>query len=112
MTTPLQLSSLGERMNLLLQQGATFGPIVATMTNPDLSPVNLTGCTIFGSVRKTAASTTIDAIPDGLQRGLMQDEWDDSQQFERQRPSLLALAGAIGLAPAQVDALFLQASKL
>ncbi len=54
MTSPLQLSSLGERINLQLQQGATFGPITATMTNPDTTPVNLTGCTIFGSVRKTA----------------------------------------------------------
>lgn len=61
MTTPLQLSSLGERMNLQLQQGATFGLIVATMTNPDTSPVNLTGCIIFGSIRKAATPDVIAA---------------------------------------------------
>jgi hypothetical protein len=61
MQTALLLSSLGERMNLQLQQGATFGPIVATMNNPDASPVNLTGCTIFGSIRKAATPDVIAA---------------------------------------------------
>jgi hypothetical protein len=48
-------------MNLQLQQGATFGLITATMSNPDLSPVNLTGCTIFGSIRKAATPDVIAA---------------------------------------------------
>jgi hypothetical protein len=62
MTAPLQLSSLGERMNLQLQQGAGFGPIVATMLNPDgVTGVNLTGCTIFGSIRKAATPDVIAA---------------------------------------------------
>lgn len=54
----------------------------------------------------------IDAIPDPMQRGLMQDEWDDSQTFERQRPALLQLAGALGLTSAQVDQLFVTAAGL
>lgn len=58
----LEISALGERINLLLQQGAAFGPITATMLNPDeTTPVDLTGCTIFGSVRKTAATDTVAA---------------------------------------------------
>lgn len=54
----------------------------------------------------------IDAIPDATQRGLMQIEWDDSQEFERNRPSLIAIGGAIGLDDAGIDALFVQAAAL
>lgn len=54
----------------------------------------------------------IDAIADPLQRGLMQDEWDESLQFERNRPSLIAMATAIGLSSADIDALFVQAATL
>lgn len=54
----------------------------------------------------------IDAIPDLIQREMMQSEWDDSQTFERHRASLLTLAGALGLTSNQVDALFIQAASL
>ena len=54
----------------------------------------------------------IDSIPDPIQRGMVQIEWDDSQTFERNRPTLIALATAIGLDSAQVDNLFIEASKL
>ena len=54
----------------------------------------------------------IDAIPDATQRKLMQIEWDDSQVFERDRPSLIALGTAIGLTSAQIDNLFATAATL
>lgn len=54
----------------------------------------------------------INAIPDATQRGLMQIEWDDSQEFERHRPSLVALATALGLDAAAVDQLFIRAGGL
>lgn len=54
----------------------------------------------------------IDAITDPLQRQLMQIEWDDSQVFERNRPSMIALATGLGLTSQQLDALFIEASKL
>jgi hypothetical protein len=54
----------------------------------------------------------INAIPDATQRGLMQIEWDDAQDFERNRPSLVAIGGAIGLDAAGIDALFVQAAAL
>lgn len=49
-----QVGFLGERLDLLVRQGATLGPFVVELSNPDLSPVNLTGCTIRGQVRKNA----------------------------------------------------------
>lgn len=48
----LTLGSIGEEMDLLIRQGATFGPHVVTMTNPDGSPVDLTGVLLRGSIRK------------------------------------------------------------
>lgn len=49
------LGSKGAELNLLIRQGATFGPNVCTLTNPDTSPVNLTGCTFRAQIRKTAS---------------------------------------------------------
>lgn len=54
----------------------------------------------------------IDAIADPMQRGMVQIEWDDSQVFERTRPTLLALATAIGMTDEDLDALFTQAAQL
>ena len=54
----------------------------------------------------------IDAIADPVQRAMVQAEWDKSQDFERNRPTLIALATAIGLDAAGLDALFITAEDL
>lgn len=54
----------------------------------------------------------IDAIPNPTQRGLAQIEWDDSQDFERQRPLVIGIGAALGLDAAALDALFIQAATL
>lgn len=54
----------------------------------------------------------IDAIPDTTQRKLMQIEWDDSLEFERTRPSLMAIGAAIGLTSEGIDDLFRTAVTL
>ena len=54
----------------------------------------------------------IDAISDLQQRHLAQIEWDDSQDFERDRPLLIQLGHAIGLTDAGIDALFIRAGGL
>lgn len=54
----------------------------------------------------------IDAIADPIQRQMMQIEWDDSLEFERGRPTLIQIGGAIGLDAASLDALFVQAAQL
>lgn len=54
----------------------------------------------------------IDAIPDQVQRSMAQIEWDDSQEFQRERPMLIMLAAAIGLDSAQLDQLFITAAGL
>ena len=54
----------------------------------------------------------IDSIEEPVQRSMAQIEWDDSQQFERKRPLLIALAAALGLGEEALDNLFIQAAQL
>lgn len=55
----------------------------------------------------------IDAITDPIVRATMNNEWNNSQMFERQRPSLIAMAQAIGIQyPEGLDALFIYAATL
>jgi hypothetical protein len=55
---------------------------------------------------------TINAIADVTQRGMAQIYWDDSQEFERNHPTLIALATQIGLTSADLDSLFITAKAL
>ncbi len=50
----MRIGTIGEKLDLLVRQGATFGNVEATMTNPDGTSVNLTGCVIRGKIRKNA----------------------------------------------------------
>lgn len=54
----------------------------------------------------------IDAIPEATQRGLIQIEWDDSQEFQRNRASVIAIGTAIGLDSEGIDDLFVLAATL
>lgn len=54
----------------------------------------------------------IDAIADPTTQAMVQIEWDDSQTFERNRPALIALAGALGMDGEALDQLFTTAAGL
>lgn len=54
----------------------------------------------------------IDALQDPMQRDMAQIEWDDSQEFTRDRPLLIQLATALGLDGVALDNLFIQAGGL
>lgn len=62
MPTP-SIGSYGGALDLKIRQGATFRATI-TLQNPDLSPINLTGCTIRGQIRKLALDTAITATLD------------------------------------------------
>lgn len=51
-----QIGTKGTELDLLIRQGATFGPIPASLKNPNTTPVDLTGATIRAQVRKTPTS--------------------------------------------------------
>lgn len=51
-------------------------------------------------------------ITDDMQRQIIQIEWQDATTFHRTNPSLLAMAGMMGLTATQVDELWEQALSL
>ena len=54
----------------------------------------------------------IDYISDETERMMAQLYWDDSTEFERIHPTLVGLGTALGLTEAELDMMFINASKL
>ena len=48
-----KIGMIGDRLDLLIRQGATFGPFRLQLKNPDGSFVNLSDATFRGQIRKT-----------------------------------------------------------
>ena len=59
MTVPTKISTLGEKLDLELHQGASLLPVRHTLLKPDTTPVDLTGATARGQIRKTALASTV-----------------------------------------------------
>lgn len=57
MTTP-SIGTKGANLDIVIRQGATFGPYVTTIKGTDGLPINVTGYTFRGQVRKTADAAT------------------------------------------------------
>lgn len=53
----MPIGNFGAEESLDIRQGATFGPINATLTNPDTSPIDITGWMFRGQVRRSPTST-------------------------------------------------------
>lgn len=53
------LGDIGEKIDLKIRQGADFGPITETLVNPDGTPVDLTGCTLRGQIRRAGLSAEV-----------------------------------------------------
>ena len=54
----------------------------------------------------------IDSIPDETERMMAQLYWDESTEFERSHPTLTEIGAALGLTEAELDMMFINASKL
>lgn len=54
-----KISTLGERMDLELHQGASLLTVRHTLLKSDQTPVDLTGAVARGQIRKTAISATV-----------------------------------------------------
>jgi len=62
--------------------------------------------------RIEAVQPIIDAIADPTQRALAQNDWDNRLMFERDNPTLLYMAMAMGLTEADLDDLFILGATL
>lgn len=116
--TPVQYQALlaGQSAGQSIAAGSGGVPELVTTTQPAMVPQSVTrrqarqALLLAGML--DSVQPAIDAIADPVQRRMMQIEWDDSQEFERQRPSLLGIAAALGLSSTQLDDLFTQAATL
>lgn len=99
-----------------------MGRLVYTDASPVWSITSAAGGIVIdgtaGSVRLILSDTVTAALAANPAQGdLVQIEWDDSQTFQRQRPSLISLAtGAapygLGMTLVQLDELFTLAATL
>ena len=55
---------------------------------------------------------TFNQISDATQRGLIATAWEYATNFYRNNPMIVAMGNMLGLTPAQVDEIFIKASKL
>jgi hypothetical protein len=53
-----QIGSRGDKLNLLIRQGTTFGPVRCRMKSPGDAPVDLTGAVVRAAMRKSYSSNT------------------------------------------------------
>lgn len=56
-----QIGGKGSQLDILIRQGATFGPHRVTIKDENSNPINLTGAVFTGQIRKTITSTTVSA---------------------------------------------------
>lgn len=54
-----QIGDIGERVDLLIRQGATCGPHEVWLTDSDDVAIDLTGCTLHGGVSKAVTDTVM-----------------------------------------------------
>lgn len=55
------IGDIGNKLDLVIKQGSTFGPFKVTLVNPDDTPVNLTGSTVNGQIRRSALDDSVAA---------------------------------------------------
>ena len=97
----------------VVPEGATILPYVAPPTPiPQTVTRRQAKQALLIGEKLSLVRPAIDAIPYATQRGLVQLEWDDSQEFQRNHASVIAIGTAIGLDSAGIDDLFVLAATL
>jgi hypothetical protein len=86
--------------------------LTADLTEPPEVPQEITArqavqALILDGITEDMVDAAIAQIPDATQRSMVSAEWRRSQTFERNRPTLNALAGALGISQSQLDQLFI-----
>lgn len=59
-----------------------------------------------------AIEVFIASIEDPVQKALSESFWNDSSQYEREHPQMIALSQALGMTSEQLDEIFIEAAKL
>ncbi|XUY28561.1 hypothetical protein RMR21_015705 [Agrobacterium sp. rho-8.1] len=79
---------------------------------PDLVPVTkrqLRLALVRNGISVNSIGELIDGMEDGLQKEEAQIEWADASSFDRDHPTLLLIAQALGLSKTKVDEMWIEA---
>lgn len=79
---------------------------------PDLTRRQFRLALVLNGYNLADIETLINSIEDPMQRQIIMIEWQDATTFHRTNPSLITMAGLMGLDAETVDQLWLQASTL
>lgn len=79
---------------------------------PDLTRRQFRLALVLNGYNLADIETLINSIEDPMQRQITMIEWQDATTFHRTNPSLIVMAGLMGLGAETVDQLWLQASTL
>ncbi|EHH07561.1 hypothetical protein ATCR1_06831 [Agrobacterium tumefaciens CCNWGS0286] len=66
---------------------------------------------VRNGISLSTVENAISDMPEGLPKEEAQIEWADASTFNRNHPTLLLIAGALGLTEAQVDAMWAEAEN-
>lgn len=64
---------------------------------------------VRNGISLAGVEAAIAATPDGLEKEEAQIEWADASTFNREHPTLLLIAAALGLTDTQIDAMWAEA---
>lgn len=53
------LGDFGDQLDLQIKQGSTFGPHQGVISNPDDTPVDLTGCELRAQLRRNPGDSSV-----------------------------------------------------
>lgn len=76
---------------------------------PPLTRRQLRLTLVRSGISLSLVEAAISSMPDGLGKEEAQIEWADASTFNRNHPTLLLIAGALGLTEEQVDAMWREA---
>jgi hypothetical protein len=87
--------------------------VIAFLNPPEVLPPITKRQLRLTLVRNGISLETVEAaiasMPEGLEKEEAQIEWNDASTFNRDHPTLLLIAAALGLTEAQIDAMWAEA---
>lgn len=90
-------------------QVVVYTPPVEPVPPPPITRRQLRLTLVRNGISLAGVDAAIAAMPEGLPKQEAQIEWADASTFDRNHPTLLLIASALGLTEAQVDAMWREA---
>ncbi len=90
-------------------QVVEYTPPVEPVPPPPITKRQLRLTLVRNGISLASVDAAIASMPDGLSKEEAQIEWADASTFNRNHPTLLLIASALGLTQVQIDAMWAEA---